>query len=297
MQNTDLHVHSSWSDDADYSVCELMQIAKAEQVSVLSITDHNSSSSVEEAIRLGQQHRISVLPGIEIDCSFGDNNYHLLGYGFRRHSPDFAEIGRNFSQLQRAATPLKIDKLNALGFILDEARLFALAGDRVPQEEEMAELILEDERNAGHPLLLPYREGNARADMPLINFFWDFFGRGKPCHVEIAFPPLARMVEVIRSNGGVPVIAHIGANVKSGHTDVIGDMVKTGVMGVEVFSSYHDSDLRQQLYHYALERSLFITCGSDFHGKNKPKIRMGSCQLNQTEREKVQLFLDSVTLY
>lgn len=297
MQNIDLHVHSSWSDDADFSVSQLMKIAEKENVSVLSIADHNSSSSVEEAIYWGHQHNIHVLPGIEIDCSFGNNNYHLLGYGYRRHSTDFAEVKRNFDRLQHAATPIKIEKLKALGLFLDEERLFALAGDRVPQEEEMAELILEDERNAGNTLLIPYRKGNARGDMPLINFFWDFFGKGKPCHVEIAFPPLQDMVEIIRSNGGIPVIAHIGANVKSGHTDVISEMVKSGVMGVEVFSSYHDNDLRQQLYDYALDRSLLMTCGSDFHGKNKPNIRMGSCQLNQAESEKVEAFLERVTLY
>lgn len=297
MQNIDLHVHSSWSDDADYSVSNLIKIAKTEQVSVLSITDHNSASSVEEAIYWGQQNNISVLPGIEIDCAFGNNNYHLLGYGYRRHSTDFVEVGRNFTRLQQAATPIKLEKLKALGFFLNEEHLFSLAGGRVPQEEEMAELILEDERNAGHPLLLPYRKGHARGDMPLINFFWDFFGKGKPCHVEIAFPPLQEMVEVIRSNGGIPVIAHIGANVKSGHTEVISEMVKSGVMGVEVFSSYHDSDLRQQLYHFAQDRALLITCGSDFHGKNKPTIRMGSCGLNQAETESVNVFLDRVMPY
>ncbi|POP45587.1 PHP domain-containing protein [Superficieibacter electus] len=297
MQNIDLHVHSSWSDDADYSVSNLIKIAKTEQVSVLSVTDHNSSSSVEEAIYWGHQNNIHVLPGIEIDCSFGNNNYHLLGYGYRRHSSDFTDIEHNFNQLQQAATPIKLEKLKALGFFLNEEHLFSLAGDRVPQEEEMAELILEDERNAGHSLLVPYRKGNARGDMPLINFFWDFFGKGKPCHVEIAFPPLQEMVEVIRSNGGIPVIAHIGANVKSGHTDVISEMIKVGVMGVEVFSSYHDNDLRQQLYHYAQDRALLMTCGSDFHGKNKPKIRMGSCKLSLSESEKVNEFLEHVLLY
>lgn len=175
MKRIDLHMHSVYSDDADFPVSDLLTMAKAANLAVLAITDHNSARSVEEAIHYGNENAVRVMTGIEIDCSFAGNNYHLLGYGFRRDCRDFDVVEQNFHHLESVATPLKLAKLRALGFQLDVDRLYALAGDRVPQEEQMAELILEDARNANHELLLPYRAGNSRSDMPLINFFWDFF--------------------------------------------------------------------------------------------------------------------------
>lgn len=297
MKRIDLHTHSAYSDDADFAVSDLLTMAKAADLAVLAITDHNSARSVEEAILEGKTHGVSVMTGIEIDCSFAGNNYHLLGYGFRRNSRDFDAVAQNFHQLERAATPLKLSKLRALGFHFDEAHLYAMAGDRIPQEEEMAELILEDARNANHDLLLPYRAGNARSDMPLINFFWDFFGRDKPCHVTVELPPMAEMAALIIDNGGIPVIAHIGANVKEKHLSVIEQMLPLGVQGVEVFSSYHDEALRRELYQYTLDNSLLATCGSDFHGKNKPNIALGSSQSWPHAAPYTQEILERVTLY
>ena len=297
MKLIDLHMHSAYSNDADFPVSDLLTMAKAANLAAMAITDHNSARSVEESIRYGRANSVSVMTGIEIDCAFAGNNYHLLGYGFRRDSRDFDVVEHNFHRLETAATPLKLEKLRALGFQVDEDRLYAMAGDRVPQEEEMAELILEDARNLNHDLLLPYRAGNARSDMPLINFFWDFFGRGKPCQVTVELPPMAEMAALIIDNGGIPVIAHIGANVKEKPLAVIDQMLPLGVRGVEVFSSYHDEELCRELYHYTLDKSLLATCGSDFHGKNKPNIKPGDCRPWRDALPKTLEILEQADLY
>jgi hypothetical protein len=275
MEKIDLHMHSNYSDDADFPVEVLIARCQQQGISTLAVTDHNNANSVEQAKALASSS-LNVLSGIEIDCTFAGRNYHLLGYGFTL-SEDFAAIHQNFSAIQRELTPKKFEKLRELKFYLDEQRLEQVCGGAIPQEEQMGEVILEDERNDGHPLLLPYRAGGARADMPLINFYWDFFGPGKVCYMPVSYPAMSKMVDVIRHNGGIPVVAHIGANVKQDHTLVIDDMLKAGVMGIEVFSSYHSPELASQLYDFAVHRSAFVTCGSDFHGRNKPKIEVGQC--------------------
>ncbi|WP_431222602.1 PHP domain-containing protein [Serratia sp. L9] len=172
MEKIDLHMHSSYSDDADFPVEVVVARCKANGISTLAITDHNSAYSVPEAKALASSS-LNVLSGIEIDCTFEGRNFHLLGYGFAP-SNDFVEIHHNFSAIQRELTPKKFEKLRELNFYLDEQRLEQVCGGAIPQEEQMGEVILEDERNDEHPLLLPYRVGGERADMPLINFYWDF---------------------------------------------------------------------------------------------------------------------------
>ena len=293
MEKIDLHMHSRYSDDADFPVDVLIARCKANGVSTLAVTDHNSAHSVAEA-KAWLSSDLHVLSGIEIDCTFDGNNYHLLGYGFTP-SDDFVEIYNNFNAIQRELTPKKLAKLRELNFSLDETRLAEVCGDTIPQEEQMGEVILEDERNDGHPLLLPYRTGGARADMPLINFFWDFFGPGKACHLPVTFPPMNEMVDVIRHNGGIPILAHIGANVKQDHTQVIEEMLKIGVMGVEVFSSYHSPELTDQLYDFTVSRSAYVTCGSDFHGRNKPKIEVGQCVYEPYQLAEIKRFISCVS--
>lgn len=275
MEKIDLHMHSNHSDDADFPVATVIARCLANGISTLAVTDHNNANSVPEAKALASSS-LNVLSGIEIDCTFAGRNFHLLGYGFTP-SNDFVEIYDNFSAIQRELTPQKFAKLRGLKFHLDEQRLEQVCGGAIPQEEQMGEVILEDPRNDGHPLLMPYRPGGERADMPLINFYWDFFGPGKVCYMPVTYPAMERMVEVIRHNGGIPILAHIGANVKQDHTQVIDEMLKIGVMGAEVFSSYHSPELASQLYEFIVGRSAFVTCGSDFHGRNKPKIEVGQC--------------------
>jgi len=293
MSKIDLHMHSAFSLDADLPVEILIDRCLANQVSTLAITDHNSVNSVHIAKKYTQDKDVTVLSGIEIDCSFQGGNYHLLGYGFNGDMTDFHDLEKQITKLQADIVPLKLKKLKDLGFWLDEDHLNQLAKGNIPQEEQMAELILEDERNISHPLLSIYRCDGARADMPLINFYWDFFGAGKPCHTPVAYPALTDMVSLIKSNNGIPVIAHIGANVKAEHLKVLDEMKAVGVMGVEVFSSYHDAALANKLYGYAVENDLFVTCGSDFHGKNKPKIEVGTCNYDSIAEKSIKQFLES----
>jgi predicted metal-dependent phosphoesterase TrpH len=277
MSRIDLHMHSAYSLDADLPVSDLLERCVTNGVSTLAVTDHNSVHSVAEARVIGREKGLTILSGIEIDCAFQGNNYHLLGYGFSGDLADFDGVETAFNTLQADTVPHKLAKLRALGIAIDDALLYQRAGVNIPHEELMAELILDDERNTAHPLLSPYRAGGARSGMPYVNFFWDFFAAGQSCHTPVAYPALPAMVELIRANRGIPVIAHLGANVKQGHCTVLDEMRKAGVMGVEVFSNYHAPELAAQLYDYATGNGLHVTCGSDFHGRNKPAIELGDC--------------------
>ncbi|WP_159565970.1 PHP domain-containing protein [Budvicia diplopodorum] len=294
MEKIDLHMHSSYSDDADFPVEVLIARCNKHGINTLAVTDHNSAYSVPKAKTLASSS-LNVLSGIEIDCTFAGRNFHLLGYGFTP-SDDFVEVHKNFSAIQRNLTPQKFEKLRGLNFYLDEQRLEQVCGGTIPQEEQMGEVILEDERNIGHPLLLPYRSGGDRSDMPLINFYWDFFGPGKICHLPVTYPAMSQMVDVIRQNGGIPIVAHIGANVAQDHTRVIDEMFKAGVMGVEVFSSYHSPELVSQLYEFTVGRSAFVTCGSDFHGRNKPKIEVGQCAYGPQHIAEIRRFIAAASV-
>jgi len=84
-------------------------------------------------------------------------------------------------------------------------------------------------------------------------------------------------IAAIQAAGGVAVLAH-PFTLKLGHDalrTMVGDLVKVGLAGIEVYYSEHGPDLVQQYLHLTQEFGLLATGGSDFHGASNPDVAMG----------------------
>lgn len=273
MIHADLHIHSEYSSDGEFRVADIVGKCAAAGTRIFSLTDHNSVRGLDEARDGALQAGLEFVPGIEIDCNFEGTNLHLLGYRIDWKSPDFRALEESVAAKITASFGQTVDKLRRLGFAVDEQAVLAAAGGRLPTLELIAEVMLSD---AGYdtPLLAPYREGGARGDMPYINFYLDFGAQGKPAFVPVEYMSCRDAVELVRDNGGVPVVAHPGLNLR-GRERVAEKLLERGAEGLEVFNNYHDD--RQVAYFAPLvwRRGALMTCGSDFHGKTKPLIPIG----------------------
>lgn len=238
--------------------------------------------------RVVLQYGITCLPAIEIDCRYDRLNFHVLGYGIDVTNPAFNALGERLEQENIANSQYWLDKTNDyFGFSLTKSQMDDLCPNGVYTGEAFAEALLNDDRYLNHEALLPYRPGGQRSDNPYVNFYWDWYSQGKPCYKEIALPTLSDTIALITQNNGVPVLAHPGNNLY-GCYELFDKMVDIGIQGVEAFSSYHDSDTVDYFYRKGLERNLLITCGSDFHGRTKPQVRIGAtnCSIDEEEIEK-----------
>jgi len=278
MKNkTDLHMHSNYSNDADFTPAELVHKCKAAGIKTMSITDHNSVKGTAEGKRVAAELGIKYISGIEIDTMLNGVELHLLGYGIDEESPDFAKLDADNFMQELNASNERLALTRKLGFDIHETELNAIADIKdggVWIGETFAEVLLAKEEYLNHPLLLPYRKGGGRDDNPFVNFYWDYFAQGKPCYVEINFPSLSEAIAMIHNNGGKAILAHPGNNLK-GQFGLFDEIAKTGIDGVEAFCSYHDEKTAKYFYEKALEFGLIVTCGSDFHGKTKPAVRLG----------------------
>lgn len=115
--------------------------------------------------------------------------------------------------------------------------------------------------------------------MPYVNFYWDYFSQGKPAYIHIDFISLSEALSLIKDSGGITIIAHPGNNLKY-NLNIIDELIDLGIDGIEVFSSYHNKDDINFFYNKCIINNLLISCGSDFHGKNKPKIDIGVFEFN-----------------
>ena len=275
----DLHMHSRYSEDGEFTPFELVRQCDKKGIRIMSVTDHNCAKANDEAAETAKKNGITYIPGIEIDCIFRDTNFHLLGYGIDFWSSDFGDIEKKIGSQSLQASLERLAATQKLGFgHVAEKDMRTLAKGSYWEGswtgEMFAEVLLAMPEYTDHPLLKPYRPGGERSDNPYVNFYWDYYYQGKPCYAKIEYPAMEEMIDVIHRNHGAAVLAHPAVNLR-GKEPLLADLLKLGIDGIEAFSSYHSQEQAEYYYHTAQERNLFVTCGSDYHGKTKPSIGIG----------------------
>lgn len=273
----DLHMHSKYSDDGEFTAEELVNKCKEAGVSIMAIADHNSVKAIDEEIAACEKAGITCIPAVEIDCTYKTVNLHVVGYGIDYHREDIKALEENVLNQELACSQKKLELTNQLGFHLVKADLDALSANGVWTGEIFAEALLSKEEYQDHELLKPYRPGGSRSDNPFVNFYWDYYAQGKPCYTKIVYPTLKETIDLIHQAGGKAVLAHPGNNLK-GQFEIFDEMVKLGLDGVEAFSSYHSKEAIDYFYEKGKEYNLLITSGSDYHGKTKPAISINGSQ-------------------
>ena len=273
----DLHIHSKFSNDGDFTVSQLMEQCQEAGIRIMSITDHVSAKANHEAKKIADDYNIHYISGIEIDCRWGGIDLHLLGYGIDENSPDFEKLEDYIWEQERSASIKRLEMFKELGLETTKEELnkiFNLEEGGIWTGEVFAEAFLAKPEYLTHELLLPYRKGGSRSDNPFVNFYWDFCGQEGSCYIHLDFPSLEEAIQMIHQNGGKAVLAHPGKNLK-GQLELIEEMIPLGLDGIEAFCYYHDAITTDYLYDFGLKHGLIMTPGSDYHGKTKPAVRLG----------------------
>lgn len=273
----DLHMHSQYSDDGEYSPSQLVEMCAQKGIQIMAIADHNQVAAVEEGRKRAIELGIRFISAIEIDCTFRNVNFHVVGYGIPENEPFFKTLNDKITEQELSFSTKKIEMIRNLGFEITKEELDQLSDNGIYTGEMFGEVLLAKKEYANHPLLAPYRKGGTRGDNPYVNFYWDFFAQGKPCYTKVLYPSFEKIVEQIHYYGGKAVLAHPGANLTD-QFELFDEMMAAAPLdGVEAFSNYHDEKTVDYFYRKALDYQIMATCGSDFHGKTKPSIELGEC--------------------
>lgn len=282
----DLHIHSAYSSDGELGVLQIAQACIDNRINTFSITDHNCVQANGEALEISKELKLDFIPGIEIDCTFNGIDLHVLGFGINWQSNDFKELERDISHKVMDSFSDMIDNLARLGVKVDASEVLNKAAGKLPTGELIAEVLLSNAKY-DYPELLPYRENGERSKMPYINFYHDYFAQGKPAYVKIDYMSYKDVIELITDNGGLPIIAHPGLNLR-GKEELIEKLLDGGAQGVEVFNNYHDKCQINYFAHLVKLKGVLMTGGSDFHGKTKPLIHIGDYKIIEQDMENLQ---------
>ena len=79
QRKSEIHMHSIFSD-GEFSPAQLIDIAQKNDVTLLSLTDHDTFDGIPAFLKAAEGTGIEAFPGIEITVKFHDFNIHLLAY-------------------------------------------------------------------------------------------------------------------------------------------------------------------------------------------------------------------------
>lgn len=251
----DLHMHSAVSDGTD-SPEELLSRVREIGLGLFSVTDHDAVKGgmcIPPLLKPGDP---LFLAGAEFSCKDGQGKYHILGYGFDPDSAAMAELVEHGHRLRMNKVLARLDFLK---------REF---GFGFPPKEIDALLALD---NPGKPHIgnLMVKYGYAGSKEDAIRQFIDRLRYpGEYVRPEEA-------IRGIREGGGIPVLAHPaygdGDQLILGEelAERVGRLKGYGLRGLECFYSGFTAKLRDQMLSLAERFGMCVTCGSDYHGKNK----------------------------
>lgn len=257
MKRVDLHVHTTASDGT-FSPAEAVRLARDIGLSAIAVTDHDTVSGFAKAETEGRSLGIEVVPGIEISTKYG-GAVHILGYFI---DPDCPELRQELEMLvqDRDERNRKIVKL--------------MEDDGLPVTYEEMQRRFGEVIGRPHFAQILVELGLAR---DIKDGFERYVNRGQKYYLPRRFISIDDSIELIRIAGGVPVLAHPFQYklTDAALRDLIEHCLEHGLMGMECLYSGYSQEQSAYLMALAKEYRLITTGGSDFHGANKPHIRLG----------------------
>lgn len=268
LMKIDLHTHSTASDGL-YSPSELVQHASEAGLSLIALTDHDTTNGLEEARAAGAIRNLEVLPGIEVNTDHANTEVHVLGYLLEYQQAAFQQTLQTLRDMRVTRAQRMVEKLQGIGLNITWERVRELAAGAVGRPHVAAALVEKG-----------YAESVAGA-------FNRYLGRDKPGYVpRYKLAPLDA-IRLINSVHGVPVMAH-----PAGIPDLeqlLPSLCEAGLGGIEVYYGEYDPPTVERLKQLADTYYLIPTGGSDYHGPGIHPTPLGARDVPEESVRRLRL--------
>ena len=244
----DLHIHSTVSDGSD-TIEQIIDTAKIRGLDVIAITEHDTMSHIEQ---IPIETEIKIITGVEISAIHKGTGMraHVLGYKIKKPQVITALTqplieARNKNSEKQAAV------LKELGMRIDMDKLARADGKYLYKQHIMDWLV---------------QTGQAK-DM-FGEFYHSVFKNGGVCDFDIRYIDVFEAVRAIKEAGGLAVLAHPA---QQRILWLVPELVKHRLDGIELNHHTCDRKSKKTILEFANKYGLFLTGGSDHHGKYEPQ--------------------------
>lgn len=263
----DLHCHSTASDGT-YTPKEVAELAHKTGLSAIALTDHDTIDGLAEFQAAGKAMGIEAIAGIEFAAlweGFHRPEIHIVGLGFDAASPILQSRMETIKKSRDIRNQKMCEKLSSIGLHLTLDEVAANAGGEIITRAHFANVLLEK----------GYIKKKSDA-------FSRYISPGLPGYVEREFLSPALCIKTIKEAGGAAVLAHptlYGLDLAQLEL-LCRELISYGLDGMECQYSTYTPEQTKAITALAKRLGLLPSGGSDFHGKNKPDIHLGSGKNN-----------------
>ena len=272
----DMHMHTCYSD-GELTPDELIEYAISRNVGTMAITDHDTINGLKN-IKKNYGNKIDIYNGIELSAKVPKGTMHILGY----------DIDINNQELNDKMHELKNNSLQKILSLIEQLKKdYGIIFDY----EEIKGLI-NSNHNLGRPdlaMLLLKRGLVSSIREGFDKYLNDADDKIKGTNKKLTYQ---ECLSLIINSGGIPVLAHpktLKLN-KEELIDLLNNMKKCGLRGIEVYHSTHNQEERELYESLANEFDLLISGGSDYHGRIvKPDIEVATGRNNNLKIKRLSL--------
>lgn len=263
----DLHTHTDESDGTD-TPAQLVRAAVNLGLEALGICDHDTFAGYDRAVPLAREAGLELVCGIELStklrrgAGWRGKSVHMLGY-FLDGEPaaEFRAWLESLQRNRRDRNARLVARLQSLGL----------------------DVRLEEVQKLGRSLAGRPHFARIMLDKGYVSSLQEAFdlylGESAKAYVEREEPTLAEGIRRILEAGGLSSVAHpvrLGKQHPALLEKLVGEMCEMGLRGIEVYHSDHGPKEVEQFLALARRYDLAITGGTDYHGENKPGLRLGT---------------------
>lgn len=241
----DLHMHST-SSDGTLSSFDVIKRAKEHNCDLISITDHDICTLVDENMKVAKDLGVIYLPGIELSTTCENSPVHVLGY-FRGNSYNNEEIINYYKEIRLAR------ETRARKFIKNLKEFFNI-------EITYEEVFSYSKGVVTRPHIAKAIVNNY-PEYAFNEVFIKFIGDNSKAYVPACELSVKDGIDLLRRNNCVVVLAH-PTLLKSHIKEYVLSQDFDGFEGVYFRNKPGEEEEFRKI---AKDRNLIITGGSDFH--------------------------------
>lgn len=269
----DLHMHTKYSDGT-YTISEILQEAERIKLECISITDHDTCLAYNELKSKMTREKYSgkIIPGCELKSIVDGTTIEILGYNV--NTDKLNKILPNFAPTYEKINTHETEKLCEIF----KERGYTLITDHLNFDvrKESGEIAILEE-------VLSHPENNRFYEEVNYTDEHEFYrlhmsNPNSPYFIDNSsiIPKPEEVIDVIRSVSGLAFIPHVfiyGENSKKVFEKLTQDHL---IDGIECYYSKFTDKQINFLLDYCKENKYFVSGGTDYHGKLKKEIAMGT---------------------
>lgn len=270
----DLHTHTKYSDGTD-DVITLLKKAQESKIEYLSITDHISINAYRdiENIDVKKYYTGEIINGCEFFANINGQSIELLGYNL-----DLKKLDIKMAQVYKYS----LEKENEIETKRIIKRCKEL-GIKLNEENIKIDILIEFGTNSVHREFKKYPENekffkNKKAWESSYTFYRECVCNANSeffINTNDLYPKVDEVIELIKQVDGLVFIPHIFVYGKNS-MEYFEKITKTNkIDGIECYYSLFTDEQTKFLINYCKQNNLYISGGTDYHGKRKPDINLG----------------------